>query len=171
MHEEKTKQRGCSFTCTFGRHLHGRSLRGHWSPSSPDFVMQKIQKQSKPYVASTSQNYHTQPIHDDPTPNGISKEPKRQYHQKHPRLDHKQKQPKTPKTPNNPFKNIVILTNPACWKAGTTWAYLGAAEVDDMRKLLVDPMKDSPSQVEKPTFFLWLKAYRTYTDTYGSISL
>lgn len=40
-----------------------------------------------------------------------------------------------------------------------------------MRKLLVDPMKDSPSQVEKPTFFLWLKAYRTYTDTYGSISL
>jgi len=48
---------------------------------------------------------------------------------------------------------------------------LGAAEVDDMRKLLVHPMKDSPSQVEKPTFFLWIKAYYMYTDTDGSISL
>lgn len=75
--------------------------------------------------------------------------PKGQHHQK-PRI--------------TPFKDWLFPTNPArAYKAETTRAYLGAEEAADMRKLLVDPMKDSPSQVEKPTFFLWLKAYHTYT--------
>ena len=75
--------------------------------------------------------------------------PKGQHHQK-PRI--------------TPLKDWLFPTNPArAYKAETTRAYLGAEEAADMRKLLVDPMKDSPSQVEKPTFFLWLKAYHTYT--------
>jgi hypothetical protein len=53
---------------------------------------------------------------------------------------------------------VVGISTAVAFAAIDLLPALGAAEVDDMRKLLVDPMKDSPSQVEKPTFFLWLKA-------------
>ena len=46
----KTKQRECSFTCTCGGHLHSSSLHCHRSPSSPDSIIKKTPKRSKPYT-------------------------------------------------------------------------------------------------------------------------